>query len=598
MIKSINIQYSKRDDLIAVQSEVFSLAPESVLVQVFTGVLDQAVIGQLLRELRELFPGVSVVGTSTGGEIMDAESVENSILVNFSLFEHSRVKSALVVQNDDLAKAGKELGSALRQEDARAAIVLGCGIKDKRTINGQPLLTAIHRELGDVIIAGGQAGDNGRGEITFVFTEEGITEHGVAAASIGGSRLVANNTYNLSWVPIGKKLTITDASGPLVYSIDDQSPYDIYKHYLGENVADGLPLSAADFPFIVERDGIEMAVHTMGVNDDGSFLYIQDFLPGEQLRFGFCHAGLLALGAQVTHDEIVRFNPQAVYIYSCVSRKWILGADISVELSSFADLAPSAGFFCYGEYYYYKTRKPYFFSQTMTVLCLTEKDEELVSMEGEDDYVPSMEESSQFKTLMALHRLVDTSTREIENMNRELAKLASKDSLTGLANRRLFDETLERELRRQQRAGARMPMSLLMMDIDYFKRFNDTYGHVSGDDCLRAVALVLGRNFKRPADTAARYGGEEFACILPSTDHEGAMALAETIRQGIEDLGIPHERSIVADSVTVSIGALTVESTEGLDSQSFLQACDDLLYQAKGEGRNRVVGKAVASLGK
>jgi len=587
MIKSLNVQYTNRDDLSAVQPEVSAFPSSNVLVQVFSGELDQAVVKRLLSELAELFPGVAVIGTSTAGEIDDGVSVDDVILVSFSLFEHSTVKAALVTQNDNLRQAGRDAGAAVFQENGKAVIALGCGLKDNRTINGEALLEGIREKCGDAVIAGGQAGDNGKGETTFVFTSEGITEHGVAIASIAGEKLTAGNAYNLSWVPIGKKLTITEAQGPQVYSIDGISPYDIYIHYLGQEVADGLPLSAADFPLIIERDGIQMAIHATGVNDDGSFTYIHDFYPGEQLRFGFCHAGLLALGAQTIHEEVKRLKPEVAYIYSCVSRKWILGADIAVELSAFADLAPSAGFFCYGEYYQHTTGKPYFFSQTMTVLSLNEGGAD--NGMKVDEYDPSVEESRQFKTMRVLHRLVDTSTREIEHMNAELGRLASKDSLTSLSNRRLFDETMQRELKRQGRSGA--PFTLLMMDIDFFKPFNDTYGHVHGDDCLRAVSLVLSKNVKRPGDTAARYGGEEFACILPSTDYEGAMKLAEAIRQGVEDLNIPHSASRIAGHVTISIGVLTIEEAEGADPESVIKMCDALLYQAKEHGRNQVVGE-------
>nr|WP_321464901.1 diguanylate cyclase [uncultured Desulfobulbus sp.] len=425
------------------------------------------------------------------------------------------------------------------------------------------------------------------GEITFVFTQDGLTEHCVAAASISGTELIARNAYNLSWVPIGKKLTITKAQGPIVYSIDGLSPYDIYVHYLGQEVADGLPLSAADFPLIIERDGIPMAIHATGVNEDGSFHYIHDFYPGEQLRFGFCHAGLLATGAQLTHEEVRSFNPQAIFIYSCVSRKWILGADIAVELSSLEDIAPSSGFFCYGEYFRHESGKTYFFSQTMTVLTLSEGDSDTEAV-TENEYDPRLEESRQFRTMCVLHRLVDTSTREIESINRELAKLASKDSLTGLANRRLFDETFTREIKRQSRSGT--PMSLLLVDIDFFKQFNDLYGHLHGDDCLRGISQLLAKVIKRPSDTVARYGGEEFACILPATNHENARKVAEDVRSGIEGLSLPHKGSEVSGHVTVSIGVLTLSGLAEVLPEELFNACDALLYKAKQNGRNRIEG--------
>lgn len=587
MIRTLNIIYNSYADLLAVKDQVDSHRAKQILIQIFSGEMDQEVVLRLLEEIRTCFPGIPIVGTSTAGEIMDSSSLDNHILISISLFEHSSVRSCLVTQNDDLVRAGHEIGDALHMPETKAIIVFGCGLKNGHTINGEPLLDAIHSRCANTIIAGGQAGDNGKGKTTFVFTQDGITEHGVAAASISGSRLTAKNTYNLSWVPIGKKLTITEAQGPIVYSIDDMSPYDIYVHYLGQEVADGLPLSAADFPLIIERDGIPMAIHATGVNEDGSFHYIHNFYSGEQLRFGFCHAGLLATSAQLIHEEVRAFMPQAIFIYSCVSRKWILGSDISVELSSLTDIAPSAGFFCYGEYYLHQSGKPYFFSQTMTVLSLYEGDPGKI--EGpEKGYNPRLEESRQFQTMRVLHRLVDKSTREIENMNRELAKLASKDSLTGLVNRRLFDESFATEVKRQSRSRA--PLSLLLVDIDFFKQYNDIYGHLHGDDCLRAVSQVFSRVLKRPSDTVARYGGEEFACIMPATDHESALKLAEDVRLGIEALSLPHKGSEISDHVTVSIGVLTSTTIMMVQPEELFKECDILLYKAKKNGRNRIEG--------
>jgi len=587
MIRTINILYNSDTDLLAVKNQVNSHPPEQVLIQVFSGKQDQDVVQKLVDQICEHFPSVALVGTSTAGEIMDARSLDEEILVSISLFDHSRVRSHLVTQNDDLVLAGHEIGEALCMKDTKALVVFGCGLKNKHTINGEPLLNAIQSRFSNAIIAGGQAGDNGKGEITFVFTQDGLTEHGVAGASISGIKLIAQNAYNLSWVPIGKKLTITEAQGPIVYSIDDMSPYAIYAHYLGQEVADGLPLSAADFPLIIERDGISMAIHATGVNEDGSFQYIHDFYPGEQLRFGFCHAGLLATGAQLTHEEVRSFKPQTIFVYSCVSRKWILGTDIAVELSSLEDIAPSSGFFCYGEYFSHESGRPYFFSQTMTVLSLSEGDSDKTAV-TENEYDPRLEESRQFRTMRVLHRLVETSTREIESMNRELAKLASKDSLTGLVNRRLFDETFAREIKRQNRSGA--PMSLLLVDIDFFKQFNDIYGHLHGDDCLRGISQLFAKVLKRPSDTVARYGGEEFACIMPATNHENALKLAEDVRSGIEALFLPHKGSEVSDRITVSIGVLTLSELIEVLPDELFKACDALLYKAKQNGRNRVEG--------
>ncbi len=169
----------------------------------------------------------------------------------------------------------------------------------------------------------------------------------------------------------------------------------------------------------------------------------------------------------------------------------------------------------------------------------------------------------------------------------QLAQLATTDGLTGLANRRRFDEVLEMEYARHVRSGAEL--AVIMIDIDHFKLFNDTYGHLRGDDCLRDVARVIREALHRATDLAARYGGEEFACILPDTlPSDGAQAVAERIRLGVADLRILHGVSPTAEHVTVSLGAVNGRCTRNMPPSSLVALADQQLYQAKQGGRNRV----------
>jgi diguanylate cyclase (GGDEF)-like protein len=171
-------------------------------------------------------------------------------------------------------------------------------------------------------------------------------------------------------------------------------------------------------------------------------------------------------------------------------------------------------------------------------------------------------------------------------METELRLLARTDGLTGLCNRRAFDEMAESEWRRAQRSGR--PLSLLMIDIDHFKGFNDLYGHSAGDDALAAVAQCIGENIRRPGDTAARYGGEEFAVLLPDTGDAGAVQVAETMRAAVQELDRRHVASPY-HIVTVSIGVSCTSERRFATLRAFVNAADAALYEAKGGGRNRVV---------
>lgn len=179
---------------------------------------------------------------------------------------------------------------------------------------------------------------------------------------------------------------------------------------------------------------------------------------------------------------------------------------------------------------------------------------------------------------------------EMKRMRDQLAELAVTDALTGLGNRRRLEQALQQEAGRLARSMS--DLSVIMLDIDFFKQFNDTYGHIAGDRCIIMVAATLNRAVRRAADFVARYGGEEFACVLPDTSHEEAMAIAQSIRDRVLALGIPHEGSEAAPYVTVSIGVATATCTPGLDPMSWIRAADSQLYLAKAGGRNRVEGRA------
>lgn len=239
------------------------------------------------------------------------------------------------------------------------------------------------------------------------------------------------------------------------------------------------------------------------------------------------------------------------------------------------------------------------------ILFLTARtsDEDLekgIAVGGDDYLIKPVSETVLAAKVRAMQRIAQMRysllvlTRKLDEANQELTRLSSLDGLTAIPNRRQFDDTLQSEWRRANRQGR--PLALLFCDVDFFKQFNDGYGHQVGDECLKAVARTLKESLRRPADLVARYGGEEFAVILPDTDITGALQVAESMRSSVENLSITHRFSRANNVVTISIGAASVipGRVEGT-SATLIKAADDALYQAKQGGRNRIAAAAAVT---
>ena len=189
----------------------------------------------------------------------------------------------------------------------------------------------------------------------------------------------------------------------------------------------------------------------------------------------------------------------------------------------------------------------------------------------------------------ALHRQINAYTNELQRLRKELktlSALASTDGLTGIANRYGFEQCLEQEWHLAYRE--QKPLSLIMIDLDYFKQFNDSYGHLQGDICLRRVAQALHQHLQHLQGTVARYGGEEFVAILPDTSVQAAVKVAETLRTGIQALAIRHPNSGISRWVTASLGIASAVPTANITASDLVHEADQALYCAKKQGRDRI----------
>lgn len=190
------------------------------------------------------------------------------------------------------------------------------------------------------------------------------------------------------------------------------------------------------------------------------------------------------------------------------------------------------------------------------------------------------------------NKLLIKARKEIKRQRDILDNISKIDGLTGIPNRRRFDEYIDLQWQNSQRSGS--SLSVIMIDVDHFKAYNDFYGHGGGDKCLKKIAKTLFETIKRPNDLIARYGGEEFVCLLPATELEGAISIAETMRKNIISQSIPHEKSPVADYVTISLGVSSINPIKESTPSILLETADKALYEAKNNNRNCVRSLSIA----
>lgn len=243
-------------------------------------------------------------------------------------------------------------------------------------------------------------------------------------------------------------------------------------------------------------------------------------------------------------------------------------------------------------------------TRDIPVIMLSSNDDPVTKAEafeaGANDYLVKLPDSVELIARLRYHstayinrlqrddayRALRASQMKLEELNMQLLKLANLDGLTGIANRRRFDEQFADEWFRALRN--RLPLTLIMFDIDWFKQYNDRFGHLEGDECLKRIAAAAQNVMTRPADTVARYGGEEFIVLLPETDSGGARVVAEKLRGEIENLHIPNPDSTAVPYITISLGVVTAVPAAASEPEALIGMADEALYRAKNAGRNRI----------
>ena len=566
--------------------DIHNLSTEKTLIQIFSGFVQESEIQKIHSVITRKNPQIHFIGTTTAGEIFQGKALEKTITISIIEFEHTEVQEAYFKGEDDF-QLGREIGTKLIKDNTKAMILFIDGLYT----NGNDLIDGISSLNNTIPLAGGLAGEDGRLENTYVFDKDGVYNKGCVCVTLNSDILDVYTDYQLNWQAIGKTMTITKAHKNRLYEIDGIPVHKVYTKYLGEEVGQNLPFSAVEFPLLkIEDNGLEICRTFTHQFEDGSLLTIGNLEVGDKVRFSFGNIDLILKDATAHITKYSSLDPEALFVYSCAARKSLLQEKISQELLPLNKIAPNIGFFTYGEIYH-KNNKVSLLNESFTILALSEKQHQkskrMIHAKNQELPKKKINNFLQDKHFLILNALTNLSNRvitELEEVQQQLKEQSNRDFLTNLYNRRYFSEVSKNIInvsRREQKSS-----SIISIDIDYFKKINDTYGHSIGDEVLKKLAKIL-QNNTRKSDIVARFGGEEFIILLPFTNIQGAKKIAEKLRKTVEKTPVQID-NIITVPFTISIGIDAIQENDTM-IEEVLNRADKALYQAKGNGRNQIV---------
>lgn len=554
---------------------------QAQLIQIYCAEADKVKIAAITALIASKLPTAVVVGASSAGEVAQGRLMTHQTVIGFTFFASSRVSVvAMACEKGHEHDTGAEIGRRLSHcaPDIAGVLLLATVL----STDAAALLGGIESTCGGYPIFGGGAGDYAAMSMSLVFSGPEQFNSGVVAVAFSGNDLHIESTSFLGWSPLSRAMRITQADDQRVLRIDGRPAFDIYQHYLDIPNDENFYANAMEFPLLLERDGELLARVPVAADEQGALQFVADIHEGEVFRIGYGNIALIVKKANELHHLMMRFCPQAIFLYTCACRRLLMQEAVDLETLPLEEIAPTFGFYTYGEFS--GSSHLNLLNSTIVAVGLREGPKPpRESMETSSARVAPLMDDDPYankhaRVVSRLLRFSEVVTLELEASIREVTKLSITDRLTQLVNRTRLDQVLDEQVKHASRYG--QGFAVILLDVDNFKQVNDIYSHLVGDDVLVQVARVLEAN-TRIVDVVGRWGGEEFLVIAPNTSIDTAALVAEKLRLAMERNEHP-----IAGRRTCSFGV--TEYTQGDSPDVLVARADAALYAAKKAGRNRV----------
>lgn len=555
------------------------------LFQLFSGSMDRDAANLIARELEAAFPGAYYVGCSTCGNIIRGDLSPDQYAVTCTVFEDptARIETKqyhLGIENVD--RVIREVAQFANENRWVKAIMLYTTVWETSMSS---LCSELDKVRGDVQILGGGAFNEALDSSSSFVLSAGwkASDHSIVFAFIGGDGLSVHTRYISGWKPLGKEMEITKARGNILQEIEGISAFETYRRYLKIENDDTFLYNTLEFPYLIRYHGIGILRHPQECLKDGSLVMASDVERAGMIRLAYGDPVTIMENVFQNVEEIRREDPDVIAIFSCAGRKAFWGDDeIGNETRAFETIAPSSGFYTLSEF----LRTGNYVNQHNLTLVIASMKEEIPGKKAKDHRQEAREGAARrISTVERLANFIEEATRELESaneqlfdMNQKLSDMAITDGMTRLYNR----TEIQKRIEECDRDGE-TPVSLIMLDIDHFKKINDTFGHKEGDAVICALADLMKQKASAiPGASAGRWGGEEFMILLPGCNAQKAMEAAEQIRKEFHAIAFSK-----SGHSSVSLGVTQRKPSE--DADSLVLRVDQALYEAKNAGRNQSV---------
>ena len=399
-----NFIYKDRTDFIEILQKNRINLNEKYFIQIFIGNNDKEFFTQTINDITSLFPNSQTIATTTTGEIIDGKMIENSIVVSLSFFKDSSFKT-LLIENKDECEIAKEISKNC-QDNTKLLIMFNNPYENDAEI----ILKKLQDLSPKVTIAGGNAADNRKFDMQTIVAANGdISTTGIAVGIIDSTVLKIFNDYLFNWQKIGDIFYITKADKNIIYKINGISPRELYRKYLGDEIADNLPSAGVEFPLMFKEGDMDIARAPVAIGKEGEFILAGHIKEGVEVRFGFGDIELNDINTKYTVGEFAKNPLEAVFIYSCSARKYLMQNHLNSEFHLLNSIAPTAGFITYGEFYKNRSLNV-MLNITSTFVGLSENPDIKNTLSIEN---PPEERST--RTLRALTHLIQKTSSDLEN---------------------------------------------------------------------------------------------------------------------------------------------------------------------------------------